>query len=1076
MRYLILGVTEARGETGAPLPIGGARLRALLAALALRAGGPAAASVTDLIDEVWGDDPPQDAPAALQALVGRLRRALGGRDTVHADPAGGYRLAVADCDDIDLHRFTRLARQGAQQLAADPAAAAATLRTALALWRGPALADLPETARAAHAAALAPHRTAALRARIDADLRSGADPAALLPEIEALIEEHPYDEPLRAQQLRALRAAGRSADALAAYERTRRTLADALGADPGPELSSLHAELLQPAPPAPAGNLRPRLTSFVGREPELAALHADLPRLRLVTLTGPGGSGKTRLAEHAAAAHPEPGWLVELARLDHPAAVPGAVLSALGLRENTLVGREKTAADDPTAQLVEHCAQRRLLLVLDNCEHVIDAAAALAEELLTHCPGVRILATSREPLGVPGETVRPVDPLPPAPAHRLFADRAAAVRPGFTPAADPEAIAEICARLDGLPLAIELAAARLRLLTPRQIADRLDDRFRLLTSGARTVLPRQQTLRAVVDWSWDLLDESERAVLRRLSVFAGGCDLLAAEAVCTEAVCTEAEAEAQADGRVPDVPHVLGSLVDKSLVLAEPGPDPGDGMRYRMLETIHEYAAERAAAHPTDRAAAAQRHAAHFMALAEEAEPLLRSAAQLPWIRRIETELDNLRAALLHTTGSAGTAECAQRLALALGWFWWLRNYRAEGAEWADRILALTPAEPPAGTPAYWRFMRLRVLHLVLLGNGRSPEEFSTPQNVALAADVQRVFASGGPEAARFPGMLWPMTTFLTGSTVDMRAGLDRTVDNCRRHGGDWELGVTLMLRTHVTIDFTGGLPTVDADLAELHEIARRIGDRWTRGQVASAAGEVALSRGRYDQARVEYEECLRLAREVGAHIEAPFALARLAEAAFCAGDFDEAERLVAQAHGEAEQYAHGGIYDVQAYGGLLSALLALVRGDHIRARSACELARTAAGETTVPPQLTAGLDNIDAVLAFREHGPEAGLAKIGPALAVAVAAHCAERVLASLTDTAAVLLAAADRPAEAVRALAAATAWRAGHPRSVPELAAVGGLPDRTRAVLGPDRYEEAAAKGAGLSPPEVVTLLTGS
>ncbi|MFD9479796.1 ATP-binding protein [Streptomyces nojiriensis] len=1093
MRYLILGVTEARDENGAALPVGGARLRALLAALALRAGRPA--SVAELVDDVWGDDPPRDAPAALQALVARLRRALGGRDAVHSAPTGGYLLAAAR-DDIDLHRFDRLAVQGGQELATDPAAASRTLRTALALWRGPAFADLPEPARAAHAAVAEARRTGALRQRIEADLRCGATaPAALLPEIEMLVQESPYDESLRAQQLRALRAAGRPAEALAAYEHTRRALADGLGTDPGPELAALHAELLQPqaqppqprpelsdapeapdapdapdapeAPDAPRGNLRPRLTSFVGREPELAALRGDLTRLRLVTLTGPGGSGKTRLAEHAAAAHPEAGWIVELARLDQPAAVPGAVLSALGLRESSLVTRETPtpAATDPATRLVEHCAHRTLLLVLDNCEHVIGAVAELAERLLTHCPGVRILATSREPLGVPGETVRPVEPLPPDPAHQLFADRGASARPGFRPTDDPAAVAEICARLDGLPLAIELAAARLRLLTPRQIADRLDDRFRLLTSGARTVLPRQQTLRAVVDWSWDLLDEAERTVLRRLSVFAGGCDLDAAEAVCADPSY--------------DAADVLGSLVDKSLVLAEPDQDHGGqgghggpGMRYRMLETIHEYAAERAAAHPADARATARRHAAHYLAFAEEAEPLIRSAAQLPWIRRVETELDNLRAALHSTVVETADAETGQRLVFALGWFWWLRNYRAEGAEWTTRTLALTPEVPPEGTAEYWRFMRLLVLDMFLLAESNSAEKFHTSDYRDLATRIKETFRQGSPETTRFPGMLWPATTFLTGTSHDFHADLDRSVANCRVHAGEWELGIVLMLRAHVAIDVTGGLPDVDADLAELHEISRRVGDRWTRAQVASAAGEVALSRGRYADARVEYEECLRLAREVGASVEAPFAIARIAEAAYCAGDFDDAERLLAEAEKESDRY--GGVYDVNTFARLLCALVALQRGDTVRAREECDRARAEADRFTVPAQLTAGLATIDAVLAGREQGPVAALTRIGPALAAAVDARCAERVLAGMAEAAALLLADADRPAEAVRALAAATAWRAGHPRSVPESGDVDGLPERTRTLLGPDRYSREEEAGAALTPAAFAATLT--
>ncbi|MCY0962858.1 BTAD domain-containing putative transcriptional regulator [Streptomyces sp. H27-H5] len=1068
MQYRILGPTEARDDSQAPFPIGGARLRGLLASLALRAGSPLAVTVADLVDEVWGDDPPRDAPAALQALVSRLRRALGARDRVLADPTGGYRL-VAAREDVDLHRFTRLAHEGVRRLddpATSPATAAATLRQALALWRGPALADLPEPARSAHAAAPEALRTAARRARVEAELRAGAaDPTSLLPELDALIHDHPYDEPLRALQLRALRAAGRPADALAAYERTRRTLAEGLGADPGPVLRALHAELLRPppeptAPPeppeAPRGNLRPRLTSFVGREPDLEALHGDLARHRLVTLIGPGGSGKTRLAEHAAADHPEPGWLVELARLDHPAAVPGAVLSALGLRENGLVAREKTPAEDPTTLLIDHCAHRGLLLVLDNCEHVIGAAADLADRLLAHCPGIRVLATSREPLGVPGEVLRPVEPLPPDPAHRLFADRAAAARPGFTPHDDPAAVAEICARLDGLPLAIELAAARLRLLTPRQIADRLDDRFRLLTGGSRTLLPRQQTLRAVVDWSWDLLSEPERAVLRRLAVFTGGCDLTAAEAVCAEPAL--------------DVADVLGSLVDKSLVLAEPTPD---GMRYRMLETIHEYAISRAADEPAQARTTALRHAAHFLALAEQAEPLLRTAAQLPWIRRVEIELDNLRAAL-DLAVRDGDTDTAQRLVFALGWFWWLRNYRVEGAEWTDRVLALTPTEPPEGSPAYGTHLSLRVLHMFLRSESSEAEEFRSPEYRALARRIKETFRHGSPETNTFPGILWPTTALLTGDLLDFHTDLDEAVENCRRHGGDWELGVILMLRTHVAIDMTGGLHTVDADLVELQEIAHRVGDRWTRAQVSSAAGEVALSRGQYDWARIEYEECLRLAREVGAHMEAPFAIARIAETAYCSGDMEGAERLLAASDRESRKY--GGVYDVRAFARLLASMIALYRGDFAKARAEYVVARAESKGAGVPPQFIAGLDNIEALLVAHDQGPRAALAGVGPAFADAISTHCAERVLAALAETAAGLLAATDRPGEALRVLAAATAWRSGHPRSVPEETFLDGFPERARTLLGPTRSAAEEAVGAALTPPEVAALLKSS
>ncbi|MBM7173773.1 AfsR/SARP family transcriptional regulator, partial [Streptomyces sp. G44] len=969
-------------------------------------------------------------------------------------------------------------------------------------------------------------RAEAVRARIEADLRLGGA-ADVVPELRGLTAGRPYDETLRALLIRALRDAGRGADALAAYEDARHALAEGLGADPGPELRALHAELLGPAeaaarPPRAArpdparsgrpeqpprhgelgrlghqgqqgqqgqhgqqrqpvhpgqagqreqaerkGNIRNRLTSFVGREPELAAIRSDLRRARLVTLTGPGGSGKTRLAEEAAAGHPQ-AWLAELAPLDQPEAVPGAVVSALDLRETVLMTSELTAPqDDPVALLVEYCASRSLLLILDNCEHVIDAAAGLAETLLTHCPGLTILATSREPLGVPGESVRPVEPLPPDPAHRLFAERAAAVRPGFAPDEDAAAVAEICRRLDGLPLAIELAAARLRLLTPRQIADRLDDRFRLLTSGARTVLPRQQTLRAVVDWSWELLGEAERTVLREVSVFAGSWDLPAAEAVCT--------------GPATDL---IGALVDKSLIVAVPETAPEDGgMRYRLLETIHEYAVERAAETPALLTAAGQRHAAYFRALVERAEPLLRSAEQLPWIRRLETELDNIRAALQHSIETRD-AESAVALALHSGWFWWLRNYHREGCEWMGRILELAPASGSSGPltlpdeddPLYWPWMKLRLLHLFLVTETRTadartagPEHHWT--DARYVEQVRAVFARPGPHAARFPGLIWPFTIFFTGGTLDdTRPAVDEAVENCRRYGGDWELCVILMFRGHMAIDMNGNLSGVDEDLAELRSLSGRVGDRWMRAQVNSAVGEAAMARSRHDEARAAYEEALRLAFEVGAYAEMSFLMVRLAEIAYREGERDRAEKMLDEASTEADRH---GVTDSRAFVRLLRARMVFDDGDLPRARRLLAEVRDLTAQGTPPPQFKAVVRGVEARLTAAESGPREGSRELAGTLREAVADHCSEMIIATLVDAGAMFAGQAGDHARAARLLAAAARLRCGHPRPQPEKAAAERLMATASATLGERRYEEECARGASLTAAEITAEL---
>ncbi|MDV5147234.1 BTAD domain-containing putative transcriptional regulator [Streptomyces sp. SBC-4] len=1100
MRYLILGTTEALRPDGTPLPLGGARLRALLAALALRGGRTA--STTELADDVYGDAPPQDAPAALQALVGRLRRVLGA-DAVVSTPGPGYRL-VAGPDDIDLYVFERQARDaGARLDAGDPDTAATLLREALALFRGPALADLPAPAGVRPEA----QRLAALRRRVEADLRRGATDG-LVPELTELTTTYPYDEAFHAHLIRALRAEGRHADALAAYESARRTLADALGVDPGPELTALHHELLAatpqsapeprpgpqlqlqprtrpdaehhpvhpadvptpdvptpdvptpdaPTPDAPTpGNIRPRLTSFVGREPEIAALQGDLARSRLVTLTGPGGSGKTRLAEVAALRAVGPAaWIAELAPLDDPEALPGAVLSALRLREINLISRDGLPLqDDPTAHLVEHLARRPLLLVLDNCEHVIGAAAALAETLLTHCPRLRILATSREPLGVPGESVRPVEPLPPHPAHRLFAERARAVRPSFDPAADAATVDEICRRLDGLPLAIELAAARLRLLTPRQIADRLDDRFRLLTSGSRTVLPRQQTLRAVVDWSWDLLEPAERTLLRQVSVFAGGWDLAAAEALA------------------PGAADTLGALVDKSLVVAAP-TDEGE-MRYRLLETIHEYAAERAAETPALLAATGAAHTAHFTALAEEAEPKLRSGEQLPWIDRIERDLDNIRAALHRALLTIPDEAAAHRLVFAMGWFWWLRNYRPEGLAWVDRATALGEDPDDPADPRYWPRMHLRMLHFFLAVESHTAAHYrDDPDALALVGRVRAAFgAEPGPEGARFPGMLWPFTAYLTEEPARIRALLDSSVANCRRHGGDWEVGVSLMFRTHLVVDMpggmSGGISGIDEDLAELRVLSRRVGDRWMGAQIASAAAEANMMRGRHEEAGEAYEEALGLAREVGAHAETPFLIARLAELAYRAGDMEAAAKGLEEASREAERYH---VRDTEMFVCFLGAAVALHLGDVEAARARLESAGSLVDTGPAPPHFAAVLAGLGARVEAYEGGGAAATASAAAALRAARDAQCADLIVAALGEGLAVTLAEADEPALAVTVLAAVDSWRHELPRSVPELREAEDVTARALAALGAPGLAAARAAGTGLGPDDVLVL----
>ncbi|WP_406132076.1 BTAD domain-containing putative transcriptional regulator [Streptomyces sp. NBC_00989] len=918
VRYRILGTTQALRPDGTSVPVGGARLRALLTVLALRPGKAVPASL--LVDEVWGVDTPADATGALQALVGRLRRVLGADAITSAE--SGYRLAVAP-DDIDLHRFERLTGEGLRALAdGNPAKAAEVLDDALALWNGPALADLPD--RTAEAARWETRHLDARRARLTAAVSLG-DADTALPELTALCDTHPLDEPLQSLRLQALRATGRTAEALAAYEDVRHLLADRLGSDPGPELRALHGELLSlaaaPARSAPArdtstpveassrraiplpGNLRARLTSFVGREADIDVIRGDLAAARLVTLLGPGGAGKTRLSQEAAEtvryAARDGVWLAELAPVDDPDAVPEAVLTAVGARGTVLYGAGAEAIraaggerhDNPVERLAEHCGSRRMLLILDNCEHVVDAAARLVEALLERCPGLTVLATSREPLGVPGELLRPVEPLPDPVALRLLADRGAAARPGFSVEDDPEACAEICRRLDGLPLAIELAAARLRMLTPRQIADRLDDRFRLLTSGSRTLLPRQQTLRAVVDWSWDLLDVDEREVLTTLSVFAGGCDLDAAEAVCG-----------------PVAFETLGSLVDKSLVVAAPS---GDGeMRYRLLETVAEYAGERLD-EAGRRARAERAHLTYYRELARTTDPLLRGPGQLAAVGRLELEYENLRTALRHAVAERDEQE-AICLVLSLVWYWQMRDIRIEARNWCVEVMALGPdpfAAPVQRAEPVWQRCTdvpppltgellaeaRRGVHLAHLGwMDTELEAWEAPAAKQKLRLITEVYEPGQPQTCRTPGMLWFYAVLMTGNVDRLPGILAAGVRTCRATPGmEWELATTLQMRANMLANRSDWAGDAVRDADESLEIFRRLGDVWGTAEALSARAEARERVGEFGLAAADYEAAIEHAEQLGAHGQTAVLGARLGSVLVEGGEAERGEGIL---------------------------------------------------------------------------------------------------------------------------------------------------------------------------------------
>uniref|UniRef100_UPI000832746F BTAD domain-containing putative transcriptional regulator n=1 Tax=Nocardia lijiangensis TaxID=299618 RepID=UPI000832746F len=874
MRVALLGPIAAFADDGSPLDLGGVRLRMLLARLALEAGRPV--SVDALVDGLWGEQPPAEAAGALQALVSRLRKALRGAGTLELGP-GGYRLSVRP-EDVDAHRFESAVAEGRRDLAAGKVAAAgATLADALALWRGPALTDV----RDAPFADLAVARLEELKAAVaednyDVELRLGRH-AEVLADLEAAAAERPLAERLAGLRMRALSAAGRQSDALGVYEQIRERLGDELGVDPSAELREIHLALLRgelarpEARPEPTVSRIPLpLTNFVGREGELARVSELLAAGRLVTLVGPGGAGKTRLAVETVTRHRayERGrvWFVPLAGVSTAEQLTDTVLGAIGSWDLRVSDNRPTQPLTGSDRIAELLDVGPAVLVLDNCEHLIESAAELADGLLERLPQLRVLATSREPLAIAGETLYQLGPLElpgeavelataaDSAAVRLFLDRAVAARPDFALDAETAGpVVDICRQLDGLPLALELAAAKLRSMSVEQIARRLDDRFRLLTSGSRTAQPRQRTLLALVAWSWDLLTEPERVLARRLSLFPGGATLDVLEAICSDEALP-----------VSDVLYVADALVEKSVLTVSGDPEP----RYRMLATIRAYAADRLEETGDD---LAERFAEHYLALAERHEPLLRSRDQLRAMAVLDAEHENLVTAL-RSTLDGGDGVRASRFVGALFWYWGIRGMSTQFETFLAAVLRLDDALPERERAA------LRLIQL-LAG-------VPIAESVPVRTLIEEAEAAGALDF--HPALL--LWVPLLAASADADDLGDRVLDRALAAPDPWVRACAHWARDYVWTE-QGDRRAGAEDRAAALRGFEEVGDRWGIGMALLAVGRDHSLRGEHDHAIAVFEKGVAVSSELGGQDDLFDCRDRLTAERMRAGDLDGALR-----------------------------------------------------------------------------------------------------------------------------------------------------------------------------------------
>lgn len=916
MHFGVLGPLRVWTTDGTPVEIPEVKVRALLACLLVYEGR--VVSVDRLTEVLWADQIPAKPTSSLQRKVWQLRRVLdqaepGARDLLVSRPPG-YLLSL-DGEATDAARFQNLTA-GARE-AHTARESSELLAEALALWRGPAFADFKdeEFTRAATThldeewlSAIEDHATARL---------SLGELGALVGRLDELVRQHPLRERLRAVYMQALYTAGRQSEALESYTELRERLVEELGIDPGPELAGLHQAILRQDPkldtePAAEAakrqtNLPAALTGLVGRAEATSHVQELLGEQRLVTLIGSGGVGKTQLAMTAANGlvdtFPDGVWAVEFAHRQRAtdvaatgsAGVTEELAAALGIRDDRAPGR--LSVGEPVA-LIDHLAgvlrTRQMLLLLDGCEHVIARVAETADHLLRAASGLRILATSQEPLGIPGEVVWAVPPLElpdttsnPDPttlgsssAVRLFVTRAAAAKPGFTLGPNNAwAVATLCRRLDGLPLALELAASRVRALGVDGLVERIDDRFRLLASGHRGAPPRQQTLRAMIDWSWELLSVAERAVLRRMAVHAEGCTLDAAEAVC-----------AGEEAPPADIAALLARLVDRSMVIAVP-PDGEDQRdhdepataatqhRYRLLESVQDYCLERLRA-AGELESVCRQHSRYYAALAERADPKLRGAEQHAWLRHLDQEAANLRRSF-ETTIQQQEADDTLRIANALAWYWVLRGRLTEGRRNFDAALSAageTPSALRAGALGW------RAGFTALLGEGTG---WASDAQAASELHEELGDAAGWARTAWFLGF----ALFGSGDQAVSEKLVDEALVSFQALDDQWGIAAARTARATHALG-RGDLATLRQDGEQGRALFRDLGDRWGELHAAQALSSLAEIGGDYERATRLICDGLRIAEELRLDSYVSHQLARLGRIFLLHRDYAQAKEL----------------------------------------------------------------------------------------------------------------------------------------------------------------------------------------